>query len=454
MLRRRSSSARSGRSSATTRAVPAAAAPALRRGRRRPRARRRPRHAVLQASPPRPGRRSSTRSLARYRHPADPLEEQRHLDCLGSVRIRRLPARSSDVPHRGAQPGRALPHRGPCSPTGSTAQWPGSSSTGSGTSSWQRFPTNTIPRMLEGIAGLAAGRRERSTPLLVRRGAWRSAGHTVGGQRRLVEQSLERLEVNVRFVQRNRPMLAAVLAKRLTPARGVNLGDRGGDLRRRHPGRAAGQDVHRRHRPRVRAIGPLPSGSVPSSALVVQAGIAVVAGRRSSLLPHRVVELVVIDCSSAAASTCCSSRVREEVEGRVAAEEAKLLAAGERRRDATPGPAVRGTPLRPGRRSAPVMEGRRHDVRRRRPRGVRGHHPDPDRELDRPVQGCRCRSSSAPCAAFVASSPRSASRRPHDHPMVRPSRLVRQDLRRGVARLRHLAIVSARWLAEQLRSTA
>jgi puromycin-sensitive aminopeptidase len=77
----------------------------------------------------------------------------------------------------------------------------------------ERFPENSIHRMVEGVVGLAqvdgAGEAIHASGV-------RSFldSHVVGGRRRLVAQSLERLEVNVRFARRLPDELADLLAGR------------------------------------------------------------------------------------------------------------------------------------------------------------------------------------------------------------------------------------------------
>ena len=74
-----------------------------------------------------------------------------------------------------------------------------------------RYPANSITRMLE-VSRLCQLDAD-GTPRLSRRGRGVMAAHPFGGQQRAVDQRLERLAVNVRFVLEQRPHLGSLLAK-------------------------------------------------------------------------------------------------------------------------------------------------------------------------------------------------------------------------------------------------
>ncbi|HKH88230.1 MAG TPA: hypothetical protein VKA05_05370, partial [Acidimicrobiales bacterium] len=71
---------------------------------------------------------------------------------------------------------------------------------------------HAMPSMLGGISRLA-GVDSDGSPVLA--GAVRAflSEHPLGGHQRTVEQALERLAVNVGFVQEQRPTLGELLAK-------------------------------------------------------------------------------------------------------------------------------------------------------------------------------------------------------------------------------------------------
>jgi puromycin-sensitive aminopeptidase len=75
-----------------------------------------------------------------------------------------------------------------------------------------RFPENSIPRMLEGVAGLAQ-LDESGTPRYAAEVRAFCEEHVVGPRQRLIRQHLERLDVNVRFAQRVRTELRSLVAQ-------------------------------------------------------------------------------------------------------------------------------------------------------------------------------------------------------------------------------------------------
>jgi len=149
--------------------------------------------------------------LAGFRAPSDPLEEQRYLDSLSYVHDLGLVAetcelclteiRSQDAPYllRSLLTSRVA---GP-------QVWDFVS--GRFDTLLERYPSNSITRMLE-ISRLCQLDPD-GTPGLSLRVAAFLAAHPFGGQQRAIDQSLERLAVNVRFVLAHRPLLGSLLAK-------------------------------------------------------------------------------------------------------------------------------------------------------------------------------------------------------------------------------------------------
>jgi puromycin-sensitive aminopeptidase len=149
--------------------------------------------------------------LARYRAPADPLEEQRYLDSLSYLTSPELAAevcelclseiRTQDAPYllRKLLVNRAV---GPLVWDFVAGHWD---------RLLELYPENSIPRMVE-VSRLCQ-LDENGAPKLADDVAafWKT--HTLGGQQRPVDQSLERLRVNVRFVLEQRPHLRALLVK-------------------------------------------------------------------------------------------------------------------------------------------------------------------------------------------------------------------------------------------------
>jgi hypothetical protein len=73
------------------------------------------------------------------------------------------------------------------------------------------YPENSIPRMVE-VSRLCQLDGD-GTPRLAQQVAAFVGTHSLGGQQRPVNQSLERLAVNVRFVVGQRPHLRSLLVK-------------------------------------------------------------------------------------------------------------------------------------------------------------------------------------------------------------------------------------------------
>jgi len=143
--------------------------------------------------------------------PADPLEERRYLDSLSCVRDLELAAetcemclgeiRSQDAPYvlRKMLANRVV----------APQVW------GFMSDHWQtlveRYPANSITRMFD-VTRLCQLDGD-GTPRLALEVAAFCAKHPFGGQQRAVDQHLERLAVNVRFVTEQRPHLGSLLAK-------------------------------------------------------------------------------------------------------------------------------------------------------------------------------------------------------------------------------------------------
>jgi puromycin-sensitive aminopeptidase len=149
--------------------------------------------------------------LDHFRTPADPMEEQRYLDALSRVRNLDLAAetcelclseiRTQDAPYllRKLLMNRVV---GPKTWGFVTAHWD---------KLLEMYPENSIPRMVE-VSRLCQLERD-GTPRISREVMAFLATHSLGGQQRPVDQSIERLGVNVRFVLEQRPHLGSLLAK-------------------------------------------------------------------------------------------------------------------------------------------------------------------------------------------------------------------------------------------------
>jgi puromycin-sensitive aminopeptidase len=149
--------------------------------------------------------------LARFWSPADPLEEQRYLDSLSFLTDPALAAevcelclsgiRTQDAPYllRKLLVNRVV---GPQVWHFVTDRWDELLSL---------YPENSIPRMVE-VSRLCQLDGD-GTPRLAQQVAAFVGTHSLGGQQRPVNQSLERLAVNVRFVVGQRPHLRSLLVK-------------------------------------------------------------------------------------------------------------------------------------------------------------------------------------------------------------------------------------------------
>jgi puromycin-sensitive aminopeptidase len=151
--------------------------------------------------------------VGRVRAPRSPLDERRHRDALGFLtdvgyaaevhELCRSAIRSQDAPYLLAV---MLGQRaiGPVT-------WEFISTHFDELAS--RYPDNSIHRMLEGMAGLveidASGE-----PVYLRVVAAFVDERFSGGRKRLLDQTVEHLEVNVRFAARIRPSLGTILSRR------------------------------------------------------------------------------------------------------------------------------------------------------------------------------------------------------------------------------------------------
>ncbi|MGD0084640.1 MAG: M1 family metallopeptidase [Acidimicrobiales bacterium] len=148
----------------------------------------------------------------RFEHPIDPIDQIRHLGAMSCIRVPELIAELQEMARSEI--------RSQDAPSVLRALL---ANTAAGASTWkfvtehwdelrERFPTHSIPSMLGGISRLADIDAD-GKPVLA--GAVRAflADHPLGGHQRTVEQALERLAVNVGFVQEQRPTLGELLGK-------------------------------------------------------------------------------------------------------------------------------------------------------------------------------------------------------------------------------------------------
>jgi puromycin-sensitive aminopeptidase len=149
--------------------------------------------------------------LGRFRSPADPMEEKRYLDSLSRVGNPDLAVetcelclseiRTQDAPYllRKLLMNRLV---GPEVWEFVAGHWD---------KLLEMYPENSIPRMVE-VSRLCHIDND-GTPRLSREVMDFLATHRLGGQQRPVDQSIERLGVNVRFVLAQRPHLRSLLVK-------------------------------------------------------------------------------------------------------------------------------------------------------------------------------------------------------------------------------------------------
>ena len=143
--------------------------------------------------------------LARYRNPSTPQEEIRYLYALPAFEDPALASRTFDLAL-----GEVRTQNAPFVLQSLVAN------RATGAEAWQRitgewdtlvakFPANILPRMLDGVRALC------SPPALAVRVTEFIESHPLAAGGRTVEQTLERLSVNVAFGEREGPGLAAVL---------------------------------------------------------------------------------------------------------------------------------------------------------------------------------------------------------------------------------------------------
>ena len=149
--------------------------------------------------------------LARQRQPESPVDEIRHLNSLAAITDPDLAAKVLELCR--------TEFRSQNAPYVLSAML---RSRAIGAPTWayivdhideliQRFPSNSIHRMLDGVSGLVAapGDIDVPSPQSIREFC---VERIEPARRRLVEQSLERLDVNTAFALRENHMLAALLA--------------------------------------------------------------------------------------------------------------------------------------------------------------------------------------------------------------------------------------------------
>ncbi len=147
--------------------------------------------------------------LAHYRSPANPQEEGRYLDALAAFREPELVARTFDLAMDEVRSQDAPflirillwnRHAGPATWSRVEAAWdefPG------------KFPSNTLPRMLDGVRGLC------SPPELADEVTAFVQAHPLAAGGRTVDQILERLAMSVAFGRREGPGLATTVGDTL-----------------------------------------------------------------------------------------------------------------------------------------------------------------------------------------------------------------------------------------------
>jgi puromycin-sensitive aminopeptidase len=149
--------------------------------------------------------------LERYRHPRNPMDEVRNLYSLGGLRDIAL-ARTVQELCRGEVRSQNAPYL-----LGALLR---SREVGPSTFEFinthfdeleKRFPDNSIHRMLDGVTGLAE-LDAAGDPVYLDAAASFLRAHVPGARVRLVEQTIERLRVNVRLAQTVRAGLGEILA--------------------------------------------------------------------------------------------------------------------------------------------------------------------------------------------------------------------------------------------------
>jgi len=148
----------------------------------------------------------------RVQHPIDPIDQSRHLMAIASTREPELAAELRDMCLTEVRTQDAplvlrvlLGNRvnGPATWEFITRHWDEIRG---------RFTSHAVPAVLGGITRLADVDAD-GNPILARVVQAFLAEHPLGGHQRTISQHLERLEVNVGFVQAQRPTLGELLAK-------------------------------------------------------------------------------------------------------------------------------------------------------------------------------------------------------------------------------------------------
>ncbi len=143
--------------------------------------------------------------VERWRHPATPQEEMRYLHGLAGFEEPELVARTLaySLGEVRTQDAPFLLNRLLANRVGGAQTW--SFIVGHWEELLARLPDNTIPRMLAGLSSLVA------PELAAQVHAWFATHHLASGQRSL-DQTLERLDINVAFAETEGPGLAAALS--------------------------------------------------------------------------------------------------------------------------------------------------------------------------------------------------------------------------------------------------
>ena len=148
--------------------------------------------------------------LDRYRAPESPMDQVRHLNCLVSLRDAKFAAEVREMCR-----GEVRSQNAPYLLSGMLR------SREVGVDTWtfvkenfsefeERFPANSIHRMLDGVSGLIEIDEHGAAPIAAEVRAFCDE-HIDEARRRLVGQSLERLDINVAFAKRTRTHLADLL---------------------------------------------------------------------------------------------------------------------------------------------------------------------------------------------------------------------------------------------------
>lgn len=147
-----------------------------------------------------------------FRHATNPQDEQRHLFALCSVPTAELAIRVCEMCL-----GEIRSQDGPFVLLGLMMNRAVAATTWHFvTEHWdeilERFPRNTLSRLMRGVVGLDEV-DEHGNAVLAEEAARFAAEHPLEGQQKLVDQNLELLEVNVAFARRERSRIGHLLAK-------------------------------------------------------------------------------------------------------------------------------------------------------------------------------------------------------------------------------------------------